>query len=83
VHFHVPVHLSDGQTTQLQLRELLDGLVGGKVPLTHHIELETYTWDVLPRQLRPHDDATLVAGLARELAWLETELTDLGLEPVA
>jgi sugar phosphate isomerase/epimerase len=83
VHFHVPVHLSDGQTTQGQLRELLDGLVGGKAPLTRHIELETYTWDVLPQQLRPHDDATLVAGLARELAWLETELTQLGLEPVA
>ncbi len=83
VHFHVPVHLSDGQTTQSQLRELLAGLVGGRVPLTRHIELETYTWDVLPAQLRPHDDATLVAGLARELAWLDAELTDLGLEPVA
>jgi sugar phosphate isomerase/epimerase len=83
VHFHVPVHLSDGQTTQLQLRELLDGLVGGSALLTHHIELETYTWDVLPEKIRPHDDETLVAGLARELAWLEAELTNLGLEPVA
>lgn len=83
VHFHVPVHLSDGQTTQSQLRQLLDGLVGGDVPLTRHIELETYTWDVLPEQIRPHDDSTLVAGLARELAWLEAELTNLGLEPVA
>jgi hypothetical protein len=82
VHFHVPVHLSDGETTQPQLRELLDGLVGGPTPLTHHIELETYTWQVLPPQLRPHDDATLVAGLARELSWLGQELVGLGLGAV-
>lgn len=83
VHFHVPIHLSDGQTTQGQLRELLDGLVGGRAPLTHHIELETYTWQVLPAQLRPHDDATLVAGLARELSWLGEDLVGLGLAAVA
>jgi sugar phosphate isomerase/epimerase len=82
VHFHVPVHLADGHTTQPQLHALLDALFGGERPLTPHLELETYTWEVLPKMLRPHDRDSLVQGLARELEWLERELTGLGLEPV-
>jgi sugar phosphate isomerase/epimerase len=83
VHFHVPVHLDDGRTTQPELRELLAGLVGGAAPRTRHLELETYTWNVLPGGLRAADDAALVDGLARELGWLARELTDLGLKEVA
>jgi sugar phosphate isomerase/epimerase len=82
VHFHVPVHLSDGHTTQPQLHTLLGAMFGGERPLTPHLELETYTWEVLPKMLRPHDRDSLVDGLARELEWLERELTALGLEPV-
>jgi Xylose isomerase-like TIM barrel len=82
VHFHVPVHLSDGHTTQPQLHTLLGALFGGERPLTPHLELETYTWEVLPKMLRPHDRDSLVQGLTRELQWLESELVDLGLEPV-
>jgi sugar phosphate isomerase/epimerase len=83
VHFHVPVHLDGGRTTQPELRELLQGLVGGAVPRTRHVELETYTWDVLPGAMRAGDDAALVDGLARELGWLAGELTGLGLKEVA
>jgi hypothetical protein len=79
VHFHVPVHLDDGRTTQPQLRELLASLLGGSAARTRHLELETYTWDVLPGALRPKDDAALVAALARELGWLTRELEDLGM----
>jgi sugar phosphate isomerase/epimerase len=82
VHFHVPVHLSDGHTTQPQLHTLLGALFGGERPLTPHLELETYTWEVLPKMLRPHDRDSLVQSLTRELEWLESELVDLGLEPV-
>lgn len=83
VHFHVPVHLDDGRTTQPELRELLGGLVGGATPRTHHLELETYTWDVLPGGMRAGDDVALVDGLARELGWLAGALTDLGMKEVA
>jgi sugar phosphate isomerase/epimerase len=82
VHFHVPVHLTDGHTTQPQLHTLLGALFGGERPLTPHLELETYTWEVLPEMLRPHDRDSLVQSLTRELQWLESELVDLGLEPV-
>jgi sugar phosphate isomerase/epimerase len=83
VHFHVPVHLDEGRTTQPQLRELLEGVVGGESALTRHVELETYTWNVMPGDLRPDADAALVDGLSRELSWLRDELKTLGLKEAA
>jgi sugar phosphate isomerase/epimerase len=83
VHFHVPVHLDEGRTTQPQLRELLEGVLGGEHAHTHHVELETYTWNVMPGELRPDADAALVDGLARELSWLRDELKTLGLKEAA
>jgi sugar phosphate isomerase/epimerase len=83
VHFHVPVHLDDGRTTQSQLRELLACLLGGPKPVTHHVELETYTWDVIPGALRPQSDAALVDGLVSELSWLTRQLADFGLKQAA
>jgi hypothetical protein len=83
VHFHVPVHLDEGRTTQPQLRELLEGVFGGSGALTRHLELETYTWNVMPGALRPDADAALVDGLARELSWLRDELKTLGLKEAA
>ncbi len=83
VHFHVPVHLDGGRTTQPQLRELLEGTLGGEHALTHHVELETYTWNVMPGGLRPDADAALVDGLAHELSWLTGELKTLGLKEAA
>jgi sugar phosphate isomerase/epimerase len=83
VHFHVPVHLDEGRTTQPQLRELLAGVLGGPRARTRHVELETYTWNVMPGALRPDADAALVDGLARELSWLRDELKTLGLKEAA
>lgn len=84
VHFHTPVHWAGGDagvgTTQAHLRETLEVLVGGPEPVTHHLDVETYTWTVLPPEQRPHGDAGLVEGLTRELLWTKDRLTELGLE---
>jgi hypothetical protein len=32
-----------------------------------HLEVETYTWSVLPEAERPHSDADLMRGLAAEV----------------
>lgn len=53
VHFHVPVFTRDyGKLTSTQdyLVEILD--LHRKNPLTNHLEIETYTWDVLPDTLQ-------------------------------
>jgi sugar phosphate isomerase/epimerase len=84
VHYHVPVH---GQpvpplaTTVPVLRAALDALVGGATAVCDHLEVETYTWEVLPN--RPGTSDELAAGIAAELAFTRDELRARGLTPVA
>jgi sugar phosphate isomerase/epimerase len=72
IHFHVPLfHASLGrfESTQPFLTELL--ALHRRAPFTDHLEVETYTWDVLPAELRaePVTDA-----IARELRWTIAQL---------
>ena len=67
IHFHIPLFF-DGtgelrSTARILSRPLLEALAGA----TNHWEIETYTFDVLPRDLRP---ATVEESVAREFAWL-------------
>ena len=55
-------------------RATLAALVGGPAPQPRHLEVETYTWTVLPPDRRPADDAGLVEALAHELAWTSDRL---------
>jgi sugar phosphate isomerase/epimerase len=83
VHFHVPLHAEPAAplaSTRPVLRDTLAGLLGGPTAVTHHVEVETYTWQVLPDA--PGDDAGLVEGLAAELDWTRRELITLGLKEV-
>jgi hypothetical protein len=82
VHFHVPVHHSGDDTTQRELATALRALLGGESPATTHLEVETYTWSVLPPGDRPEDDLGLVRGLAQELSWTRDRLLELELEEV-
>lgn len=68
VHFHVPVYLETFDhltTTREQLLECLDAIK--PEDQTHHFEVETYAWSVLPSPLQT---ATLAEGIANELAWV-------------
>ena len=42
-----------------------------KTPLSRHLEIETYTWDVLPDQLKTGD---IVEYVCRELEWVKAQL---------
>ncbi|GAA5145552.1 metabolite traffic protein EboE [Nocardioides marinquilinus] len=83
VHVHVPVH-ADPQppltSTRDDLEAALAGLVGGERAVCDHVEIETYTWGVLPPELRPRDDEGLAAGIAAEVAWVRERFAALGLE---
>ncbi|MGW3730029.1 metabolite traffic protein EboE [Streptomyces sp. NPDC000851] len=82
-HFHVPLHAPPAAplTSTLDvLREALSLLVGGEEPRTRHLEVETYTWQALPPELRPRTRTQLVAGIAAELTLARDLLTDLGLK---
>jgi len=67
VHFHVPVFRADlgaFDSTQHDLVELLGDL--GRHGDAVQLEVETYTWDVLPPELR---ERPLVDAIAEELNW--------------
>lgn len=64
VHFHVPVdaeRLGPLGTTRPDLERALAAVYA--MPYAPHLEVETYTWEVLPQGGRPE----VVAGFAREL----------------
>jgi hypothetical protein len=61
------------------VRAGLRALVGGPVVHCDHLEVETYTWAVLPPGDRPSDDTGLIRGIAAELDFTRTELSTLGL----
>jgi hypothetical protein len=76
VHFHVPIHrnaVGEVGTTRDFLRGALAWLVASGRPLPD-LEVETYTWNVLPDDERPTDLGDLVAGIAAELRWVRREL---------
>ncbi|MDX3581727.1 MULTISPECIES: metabolite traffic protein EboE [Streptomyces] len=82
-HFHVPLHAAPAApltSTLPVLKAALTHLVGGAHPLTRHLEVETYTWQALPPELRPSTRAQLADGIAAELALARDLLTDLGLK---
>ncbi|MBO0512716.1 xylose isomerase, partial [Streptomyces beijiangensis] len=62
------------------LQDTLTRLVGGERPRTRHLEVETYTWQALPAELRPRSRAQLADGIAAELTLARDLLTDLGLK---
>ncbi len=71
-HFHVPVFLTDlgaFGTTRFALEQAL--AFHKKTPLSTHLEIETYTWDVLPEHLKTGD---IVDYVCRELDWVKGEL---------
>jgi sugar phosphate isomerase/epimerase len=85
VHFHIPLHARPEPpltTTHDVLLDSLRVLVGGPAALVDHLEVETYTWGVLPADLRPGGARTLVDGIAAELGWARDRLLDLGLREV-
>ncbi len=72
VHFHVPIFLERMEhfdTTQSFLAEILQ--LHRQAPVSEHLEVETYTWDVLPAAYR---GAPLATAIARELDWVKTRL---------
>jgi sugar phosphate isomerase/epimerase len=72
IHFHVPVFLERMRhfdSTQAFLRELL--ALQRQAPLSAHLEVETYTWDVLPDEARP---VGMTEAIARELRFCMAQL---------
>jgi hypothetical protein len=71
-HFHLPIFLDDlglFRTTRSGIETAL--AMHAVSPLSDHLEIETYTWDVLPSRLKTGDVTDYVS---RELEWLRSAL---------
>lgn len=93
IHFHVPIQTetfgdSGLRATSDAIRRVLDSLASRAGPTGRgpsaaeprpHLEVETYTWELLPSDLRPRGPEGLVRGLAAELEWLEDRMEERGL----
>lgn len=66
-HFHVPIFIEDYQdfqSTQADLKKALQQ--HAKTPVCDHLEIETYTWEVLP----PGMKQDLLTSIQREYEWV-------------
>ncbi|WP_110655459.1 metabolite traffic protein EboE [Salinicola halimionae] len=73
IHYHVPIFVETippFETTQSFLADIL--ALHRQQPISQHLEVETYTWQVLPENLRTESVETAVA---RELTWVKQQLT--------
>ena len=72
VHFHVPLFFKGTETLQSTFDTLTPEFFALlKKGATSHVEIETYTFDVLPAEIRPPD---VVKSIAREFQWVREHL---------
>jgi hypothetical protein len=72
IHFHVPIFVSDYslfRSTQLDIIATFQALQ--QYSLCSHLEVETYTWDVLPVDLK----TDLLSAIQREYQWTLSHLS--------
>ena len=72
IHYHVPLFIEQYgslTSTQAETRAVLQLLA--RSGFTHHLEIETYTWELLPEELKMN----LVDFLEREYRWTLETLT--------
>lgn len=78
IHFHVPVNaerVGPLGTTRPQLLQALQQIPG--LPYAPHLEVETYTWEVLPDAPSAQSSDRLIHGLAEELRATNKLITEL------
>jgi hypothetical protein len=78
IHFHIPLHAEPAEGFQPTTPHLLGALdyLRDHPNLCSHLEMETYTWEVLPPELKNRDVAD---QLAAEYDWTLRRLAERGL----
>ncbi len=75
VHFHVPLFFNgSGPVTSTSATLTPDFLHELRSGLCPHLEIETYTFDVLPQEVHPGD---IVRSIAREYSWVLSRIEGL------
>jgi hypothetical protein len=82
IHFHIPLHSQpEGEfgTTHDHILGVLNVLQANPA-LCSHLEMETYTWEVMPQSLK---NQSVVDQLVREYQWTLARLAERGLADTA
>lgn len=70
-HFHVPIFNTTYEPVESTQQDIIDVLQRQcSQSFTQHLEVETYTWEVL----QPHLKIPLTASIIRELQWVQAQL---------
>ncbi len=73
IHYHVPIfvdHYDSLQSTQSDISDILKIVLRDRV--TPHLEIETYTWDVLPQDMK----TDVSSSIEREYRWVLGEIAE-------
>jgi hypothetical protein len=78
VHFHIPLHAQPAEGFEDTSEHLLGAMdwLGVNPQQCKHIEMETYTWEVLPETLR---SASVEDQLVKEYDWTLAQMAKRGL----
>ena len=80
VHFHVPLFLEKYNLLSSTQSEIIKTLtIQKQKPFTNHLEIETYTWGVLPTAFQ----APLNESIVREIEWVDSVIKQSGVEPLS
>lgn len=74
VHVHIPLHARPApplRATSEVLTAAVDAVLAAPYGDAAHLDVETYTWSVLPDSLQP---VSLVEGIAAEIGWVRANL---------
>jgi hypothetical protein len=79
IHFHVPLHASPGDGLNDTRIHVIDTLfwLSKNPEKCRHLEMETYTWEVLPDNLQ---SGTVVEQVGREYQWTLEQMNKIGFE---
>jgi hypothetical protein len=70
-HYHVPIFLPKYEKLTSTQDDLIETLsLWNRTNFTQHLEVETYTWDVLPNQMQ----TDIVTAVTRELNWVKHQI---------
>ena len=78
IHFHVPLHASPGGDLGDTRIHVIDTLfwLSKNPEACRHLEMETYTWEVMPKELQA---GTVIEQVAREYQWTLEQMGKIGL----
>ncbi|MEX0315261.1 MAG: metabolite traffic protein EboE [Allomuricauda sp.] len=70
-HFHIPIFIPDFQVLESTQNDIINALdLWKELNYTNHLEVETYTWTILPQKLQ----TDITNSIVRELEWVLGQL---------